>query len=122
MSEPLRFLADENCDFAVVRALRTAGYDVLAVSEFMSRSDDQELITLAGREQRLLLTEDKDFGWLVFVSHLKSPGVILIRFPSHSRESLGRAIAQVVREQGDRLRGAFVVVQPGVVRISQQPG
>ena len=121
MSEPLCFLADENCDFAIVRALRAAGYDVLAVSEFMSRSDDQELIALAGREQRILLTEDKDFGWLVFVSHLKSPGVILIRFPSHSRKSLGKAIVQVVREQGDRLRGAFVVVQPGVVRISQQP-
>jgi hypothetical protein len=48
--------------------------------------------------------------------------IVLIRFPSHSRESLGKAIVQVVREQGDRLRGAFVVVQPGVVRISQQPG
>jgi len=30
---PLRFLADESCDFAVVRALRADGHDVLAVSE-----------------------------------------------------------------------------------------
>jgi hypothetical protein len=30
----LRFLADESCDFTVVRSLRAAGYDVLAVSEF----------------------------------------------------------------------------------------
>ena len=34
MSEaPLRFLADESCDFAVVRALRADGYDVAALSE-----------------------------------------------------------------------------------------
>ena len=39
----IRFLADESCDFAVVRALRTEGYDVLAVSEVMHRSDDREL-------------------------------------------------------------------------------
>jgi hypothetical protein len=26
----MRFLADESCDFAVVRALRTAGHDVQA--------------------------------------------------------------------------------------------
>ena len=31
----LRFLADESCDFAVVRALRGEGYDVLAVSEVL---------------------------------------------------------------------------------------
>ena len=59
----LRFLADESCDFAVVRALRAEGYDVLAVSEVMQRSDDRELIQQAYREKRILLTEDKDFGW-----------------------------------------------------------
>ena len=61
----LRFLADESCDFAVVRALRAEGYDVLAVSDVMQRSDDRELIEQAHREKRILLTEDKDFGWLV---------------------------------------------------------
>jgi predicted nuclease of predicted toxin-antitoxin system len=58
----LCFLAGESCDFAVVRALRAEGYDVLAVSEVMRRSDDRELIDQASRERRILLTEDKDFG------------------------------------------------------------
>jgi hypothetical protein len=39
----LRFLADESCDFALVRALRADGHDVSAVSEAMSRSDDHEM-------------------------------------------------------------------------------
>lgn len=67
-ASPLRFMADENCDFAVVRALRAQGFDVLAVSEHTHRSDDRLLIDQAAREQRILLTEDKDFGWLVYVS------------------------------------------------------
>ena len=37
----LSFLADESCDFAVVRALRAANYDVLAVSEVTTRSVDR---------------------------------------------------------------------------------
>jgi uncharacterized protein with PIN domain len=57
-STPLRFLADESCDFAVVRALRADGYDVFAVSEVMNRSDDHGLIELAHRERRILPTED----------------------------------------------------------------
>jgi predicted nuclease of predicted toxin-antitoxin system len=118
----LSFLADESCDFAVVRALRVAGYDVLAVSEITSRSDDRQLIEQASREQRILLTEDKDFGWLVFVSQVTSPGVILIRFPGDARQTLARTVVQAVQEQGEGLIGAFVVVQPGYIRIGRQPG
>jgi len=33
----MRFLADQSCDFAVVRVLRQAGHDVRAVSEFQQR-------------------------------------------------------------------------------------
>jgi predicted nuclease of predicted toxin-antitoxin system len=118
----LRFLADESCDFAVVRALRADGYDVLAVSEVTQRSDDRELIEQAYREQRVLLTEDKDFGWLVYVSHAESAGVILIRFPGNARQVLAQEIVRLVSEQSDRLLSAFAVVQPGQVRISHRPG
>ncbi len=116
----LRFLADESCDFAVVRVLRSAGYDVVAASEFTQRSLDHELIAQAYREHRILLTEDKDFGWLVFVNQSDSAGVILVRFPGDARRTLARSVLQVVNDQGEQLHGAFVVVQPGYVRINRQ--
>lgn len=51
----MRFLADECCDFAAVRALRAHGHDVLAVNEFQHRSVDRELIELALADNRILL-------------------------------------------------------------------
>ena len=81
----MRFLADESCDFAAVRALRTAGHDVLAVSEFQQRSVDEELMALALREERALITEDKDFGTLTFASRRESHGVSLLRIPASAR-------------------------------------
>jgi len=62
----MRFLADESCDFAIVRALRANRYDVLSVSEITPRAEDTDVIKLAVREERILLTEDKDFGQLVY--------------------------------------------------------
>jgi len=117
----MRFLADESRDFAVVRALRSAGHDVLAVSEFQQRSVDRELMELASRENRISLTEDKDFGWLAFVAHQNNPGVVLIRFPSSVRSALGGSAVKLVSELGARLKGSFVVLHPGSVRISKAP-
>jgi hypothetical protein len=50
----VRFLADESCDFAVVRALRNAGHDVLAVSEISPRADDAQILNLAFQQERIL--------------------------------------------------------------------
>jgi predicted nuclease of predicted toxin-antitoxin system len=122
MSTPqLRFIADESCDFAVVRALRAEGYDVFAVGEVIQRSDDRELIDQAYGEKRIVLTEDKDFGWLVFASRAESTGVILIRFPGNVRQTLAQTVKQVVQEHGESLLNAFVVIQPGHIRISRTP-
>ena len=52
------------------------------------------------------------------MSRAESAGVILIRFPGNAREVLAETIIQLVKEQSDQLVGAFVVVQPGHIRIS----
>lgn len=123
MNRPeIRFLADESCDFAVVRALRSEGYDVVAVSESTSQSVDSDLIVQSAVEKRILLTEDKDFGRLVFVDGLESAGVILIRFPGNARGQLVTTIVNLVRDQGEKLTRAMTVVEPAHVRIRSAPG
>jgi predicted nuclease of predicted toxin-antitoxin system len=100
--------------------LRANGFDVLAVSEYMQYSVDSTLLEQAYRENRILLIEDKDFGWLVFASHSDSAGVILIRFPANLRSILAQSVSQLVQEYGGKLNNAFVVVQPGQIRFSHK--
>jgi len=117
----MRFLADECCDFSVVKALRTAGYDVLCVSEIMPRSDDSEVIKLAVREKRIVLTEDKDFGQLVYAYGQKISGVVFLRFPASARRGIAEDVVKVVNQQGKNLIGCFTTVQPGQIRITRTP-
>ncbi len=117
----LRFLADESCDFAAVRALRTAGFDVLSVAEASAGAEDERVIAVALDEGRILLTEDKDFGQLVFAAGRKTLGVVLIRFPTSARSALGARLLELVRKHADRLTGSFVVLQPERIRISVLP-
>jgi predicted nuclease of predicted toxin-antitoxin system len=117
----MRFLADESCDFAVVRALRSADHDVLAIAEVSPREEDQDVMERAVREGRLLITEDKDFGQLVYAKMEKTGGVIFIRFPARVRRSLPATVVEVVRRRGQRLIGSFTVLQPGRVRTGPSP-
>lgn len=58
-------LADENIHADLVAWLRGAGHDVLYAAETMRRAPDPELLELARRERRIVLTDDLDFGELV---------------------------------------------------------
>jgi predicted nuclease of predicted toxin-antitoxin system len=113
-------LAGKSCDFAVIRALRVAGYDVQAVAELLRGSTDQAVLALASAGQRVLLTEDKDFGELVFAGAPAS-GVLLIRFLSDARSHLVDSIMEVIAEHGERLMELFLVVTPAGMRLSRLP-
>ena len=117
----LRFLADECCDFSAVRALRTEGFDVLSIAEASAGADDERVVAMALHERRILLTEDKDFGQLVFAAGRKSLGVVLLRFPAAARSAIGARMVELVRKHADRLTGSFVVLQPERIRISALP-
>jgi predicted nuclease of predicted toxin-antitoxin system len=113
----MRFLADESCDFAVVRALRVAGFDVAAVAEDAPQADDTEVIERAVQEARVLLTEDKDFGQLVYAAARASTGVILIRFPPAARSILPSMVLETIRFHGDQIERSFAVLEPHRVRV-----
>jgi uncharacterized protein with PIN domain len=67
------FLADESCDFLVVRKLRLAEYDVFSVAESLPSATDKQVLEHAIKEKRILLTEDKDLanGYLLTDKRLK---------------------------------------------------
>jgi predicted nuclease of predicted toxin-antitoxin system len=117
----MRFLADESCDFAVVRALRAEGHDVTAIAEVAPRARDTEVIAWAAAEERVLLTEDKDFGQLVYAGARQSSGVILLRFPPSARQALPSLVRETIERLGERLTGSFVVLEPKRVRIGRSP-
>jgi predicted nuclease of predicted toxin-antitoxin system len=43
-----------------------AGYDVIFVGDWKPSSSDEEVLSKAEGEERILITDDKDFGKLIF--------------------------------------------------------
>jgi predicted nuclease of predicted toxin-antitoxin system len=118
----MRFVADESCDFSVVRELRSAGHDVIAIAEVSPREEDDDVRGRAVAAKCILITEDKDFGQLIYANMRATGGVIFIRFPARVRRNLADTVVELVRKQGERLIGRFTVLQPGRVRTGGNPG
>jgi len=76
----MKLLADECCDTGLVQKLRELGHDVLYIAESGSGSSDEQVLNQAFAEERILITEDKDFGELVYRLKRNVFGVILLRF------------------------------------------
>ena len=89
----MRFLANENIPIEAVESLRRAGLDIVSVAETMPRTGDVDVLEVANREQRVVITFDKDFAELVFREHRNAlAGVILLRI----RPSSARVVADIL--------------------------
>ena len=116
----IKFLLDESCDAAVALALKEAGYDVLMVAHISPGIPDEDVIKLALEQDRILLTEDKDFGQLVYAAGKESCGVILFRFPSNEREIMAQKAVELANTEKEPLQTAFVVLELTKTRIRRK--
>ena len=99
--------------------LADTGHDVLSAAERDPRASDEALLALAVQEQRVLITEDKDFGELVFVRRLPHP--CIIRFVDMRVADKVAAMHDLIDHHADSMHDStLIVVTRSRVRI--RPG
>ena len=107
----MRWLADECVDAALVAHLRRAGHDASYIAEIASGVTDTEALRQAQVEGRLFLTEDKDFGELVFRFKRPVPGVILLRIDPEKSQLKWTRLESAIARFGEGLFGRYVVIE-----------
>lgn len=111
------FIVDESSGTAVVAYLRSVGHNVLAVAETMPQANDSDILVRAASEGRILVTNDKDFGDLVFRSGQAHQGVVLLRLHDESPATRVRVVKSLLQQHAHRLAGHFTVATEAGVRI-----
>ena len=117
----IRFLADENVSRLVVERLRAAGFDVAFIRETRPGASDKDVLDEADSDDRVLVTEDRDFGELIVRQRLKVRGIILLELDRMSNVAEAELVAEIVRIHGSKLTGNLVVVEPARVRVRPLP-
>lgn len=85
----MKLLHDVHIGRLITNWLIGEGHDVTRASDLPPRTPDEEILRMAWRQSRIVMTSDKDFGELVFRIGIPSGGVILLRieFPASRRGS-----------------------------------
>ncbi|MGH8042251.1 MAG: DUF5615 family PIN-like protein [Rudaea sp.] len=118
---PSALLADENLSSVTIRLLREQGFDVLSIAESRPSIRDVEVLEMASRQQRWLLTFDGDYGDLIFNQRLLAPpGVVYLRFSPVSPQEPAERIIQALDKYRD-VRAFIVVGRKAGMRMRPLP-
>ena len=113
----MRFLVDECVGPAVACRLRQLGHDVFSVYEEARGLDDDAILEIAAADNRVLVTDDKDFGEMIFREGKLHKGVILLRLGNERYSSKVKVLERLLKQYSDQLPGNFAVVTEAAVRI-----
>lgn len=117
----MRFLLDESADARLLPHLRTLGHDVTRLgTDYPAGLPDHRVLALAHTEGRILITNDTDFGELVFRHSQPHMGVILFRLGPYAPLVTQIARLDDVLERHHARLDQFLVVTPQRIRIRRQ--
>ncbi len=113
----MRFLVDECTGPAVARWLREQDHDVFSVFEQARGMDDDAVIDKSFAENRILITNDKDFGEKIYRERRPHRGVVLLRLDDERFPNKIAVLQRLLENHANRLASRFVVVTETTVRF-----
>lgn len=114
----MRFLVDECTGSKVAEWLRNAGYETFSVFDEGRGMSDDEILAKAFSENWLLITNDKDFGEMVFRERRNHHGVVFMRLEDERATNKIEVLRILLEGYADKLPEQFVVVTETKVRFA----
>jgi len=111
----MRFLVDESTGRRFNEFMIRAGYDSIFVGDIMRGISDEKVLSWAEKEHRILITDDKDFGELIFRLNRPSTGIVLLRTTTAEPLKKVRLITAVIKNQ--ELEHRFTTITEDKIRI-----
>jgi len=111
----LKFLVDESTGTKVSEKLKQMGFNAVSVIEIMRGAEDIEVIQKAKEENRVIITNDKDFGWLA--ATYRPPSIIFLRLRRETAESKIGMIRHIIEKHSDSIYGNIIIATEKKIRI-----
>jgi predicted nuclease of predicted toxin-antitoxin system len=110
-------IIDENVDQVLIDKLDTKNFDTFLIRDHHPGASDREIIAIAKSNKGLIITEDKDFGELVFSHGIGGLSIILLRYNKSDYNDITKNLMKVLADYYDRHDPYFITVTRKKIRI-----
>jgi predicted nuclease of predicted toxin-antitoxin system len=118
----VRFLLDVCLPPETAELLRAVGHDCAHDYELGLGGQEEQIMALADRDNRILVSAGTDFGELLANASVLAPSVILLRRANKRARSLAAVVlANLEQVAGDLAAGALIVISDTRIRARRLP-
>lgn len=114
-------LADENIEDYLIDTLLAEGFEVFSIKRELRGMQDLDIADYSLQPPRIILTEDKDFGDIVFANKKKLCGVILLRYHFSETQTINGILLKFLKENKHNLLGNFITISVNKIRTRPLP-
>lgn len=113
----IKFILNENIGIKTSDFLISENYDVKSTIKDFRGISDKKLLEIARKENRIIVTLDKDFCELVFRDNLDCCGIILLKLRNESPKNLNKFLGIFLSDVKQDIKNKFVVITEGKIRM-----
>lgn len=110
-------IIDENIEQILVRKLKDYTDDVISIREEYPGIIDEEVIALAKSDKGLVITEDKDFGELIFSYNFRGCSVMLLRYGKSDFDAIEQNVFKALDYYKNKPGHYFLTVTDKKIRV-----
>lgn len=113
----LKFLAHENIASRIIIKILENGFDIKRIDKISPGLSDDDIIEIAQKENRIILTHDKDFANIYKYPLKKHEGVILIRLKNQSPKNVIKYLIPLIKQGKEKLNNSLAILNEQGTRI-----
>jgi len=120
----MKFLIDNALSPRISDQLKRIGYDALHVRDLgLATASDKEIFQRAFEDDRIIISADSDFGFLLSKWNQQKPSVILFRkgIEVNPEEQIKILLSNLEKISFALLEGHVIIFEPNKIRIRKLP-
>lgn len=110
-------IADENIEKYWIELLRSRQYEVLSIAETYPQITDTEVAALAQQHKGILITEDKDFGELVYAYGIANLSIVFLRYDQPEHSQIENELLTIIETYLHEETPYFITISKSKIRI-----
>lgn len=110
-------ILDENVEQFWIDVIRSKHFECLSIREDYQGITDIQVIEIVKQHKGILITEDKDFGELVFAYGIKGISVLFLRYDQPQYDQIQEYFIETIKKYKDGRISGFITITKNKIRV-----